>query len=61
VSLSDQEGLLGVPNLKRALDGLEKKMLEDALKQHPTELSAARSLGIHTTTLWRKASKHGLK
>ncbi|WP_020678127.1 sigma 54-interacting transcriptional regulator [Geopsychrobacter electrodiphilus] len=54
-------GLDGVQNLKGALEALEKKMIENALKLHPTELAAAKSLGIHTTTLWRKASKHSLK
>jgi transcriptional regulator with PAS, ATPase and Fis domain len=47
--------------LKDALECLEKQMIKDALKCHPTEASAARALGIHTTTLWRKATRHGLK
>lgn len=47
--------------LKDALECLEKQMIEDALKSHPTEASAAQALGIHTTTLWRKATRHGLK
>jgi transcriptional regulator with PAS, ATPase and Fis domain len=47
--------------LKDALECLERQMIEDALKCHPTEASAARALGIHTTTLWRKATRHGLK
>ncbi len=47
--------------LKEALETLEKQMIQDALKHHPTEMSAAKSLGIHVTTLWRKASRYGLK
>ncbi|AMV71917.1 sigma 54-interacting transcriptional regulator [Desulfuromonas carbonis] len=52
----------GLPlSLKDALDRLEKQMIQEALKNAPTEMAAARALDIHTTTLWRKASKHGLK
>ena len=48
-------------SLKDAQEKLEKQMIEAALRNHPTEKSAARALGIHTTTLWRKAGKYGLK
>lgn len=47
--------------LKEALESLEKQMIQDSLHKHPTEVEAAKSLGIHTTTLWRKASKYHLK
>jgi len=51
----------GCESLKGALEGLERQLIVDALERHPTEASAAKSLGVHTTTLWRKASKYGLK
>lgn len=47
--------------LKEALESLEKQIVQDALNHHPTEIAAARALGIHATTLWRKASKYGIK
>jgi transcriptional regulator with PAS, ATPase and Fis domain len=43
------------------MEGLEKKMIEDALRCQPTEALAAKSLGIHATTLWRKANRYGIK
>jgi PAS domain S-box-containing protein len=52
---------VGSQELKRALEGLEKKMIEDALRCQPTEALAAKSLGIHATTLWRKANRYGIK
>jgi len=58
---SNQGGSKGTLNLKKSLECLEKQMIEDALEHHPTEISAARALGIHATTLWRKASKYGIK
>lgn len=56
-STSEKKGL----QLKEALEALEKQMVMEALNEHDTERAAAESLGIHTTTLWRKASKHGIK
>jgi len=47
--------------LKDALDALEKQMILEALDEHDTEKAAAESLGIHTTTLWRKAKEYGIK
>jgi transcriptional regulator with PAS, ATPase and Fis domain len=47
--------------LKEAVEKLEGEMIQRALEHHPTEIAAARSLGIHATTLWRKASKYGIK
>lgn len=47
--------------MKEALEVMEKQMVRAALERHPTEMSAARSLGIHVTTLWRKARRYGLK
>jgi PAS domain S-box-containing protein len=52
---------LGGLSLKGAVESLERQMISDALKQHPTELSAAKALGVHVTTLWRKATRYGLK
>ena len=48
-------------NLRDALESLEKKMVQDAIKGHETEVLAAKALDIHVTTLWRKAVKYGLK
>jgi PAS domain S-box-containing protein len=59
--LSTQDGVRGSLNLKEALECLEKQMIQNALDHHPTELSAARALGIHATTLWRKTNKYGIK
>lgn len=61
VPLSDPKTPRLSLDLKGALERLEREMIQDALNQYPTEISAARSLGIHATTLWRKASKYGLK
>ncbi len=61
VSLSTQDGPKGPLYLKDALETLEKQMIQNALKHHSTEISAAKALGIHTTTLWRKATKYGVK
>jgi transcriptional regulator with PAS, ATPase and Fis domain len=60
-SLADPCESIETPFLKDALENLEKKMIEDALKCQPTERLAASALGIHATTLWRKASKYGIK
>jgi len=49
------------PLLRESLDALEKRMLQDALKQHGSDALAAQSLGVHQTTLWRKLVKHGLR
>ena len=59
--LSTQDGVRGSLNLKEALECLEKQMIQNALDHHPTELSAARALGIHATTLWRKTNKYDIK
>jgi len=56
-----QDDLRGSLNLKEALECVEKQMIQDAIKYYPTEVAAARALGIHATTLWRKASKYGIK
>jgi PAS domain S-box-containing protein len=48
-------------NLRDALESFEKKMVQDAIKGHETEVLAAKALDIHVTTLWRKAVKYGLK
>jgi len=56
-----QHGFRGTLNLKEALECVEKQMIRDALKHYPTEIAAARALGIHATTLWRKSGKYGIK
>jgi PAS domain S-box-containing protein len=55
------EGGVRPVSLKGAIEDLERQLIQDALEVHPTEAAAARSLGIHTTTLWRKATKYGIK
>ena len=61
VHLTTRDGSENSLNLKEALECLEKQMIQDALEHYPTEVSAARALGIHATTLWRKTSKYGIK
>jgi transcriptional regulator with PAS, ATPase and Fis domain len=60
-SSADSCALIGSQELKRALESLEKKMIEDALRCQPTEAMAAKALGIHATTLWRKVNRYGIK
>ncbi len=43
--------------LKITLDEIEKSLIEDALNEHDSIFKAAQSLGIHTTTLWRKMAR----
>jgi len=59
--LTTQHGSQGSSNLREALECLEKRMIQDALEHHPTEISAAEALGIHPTTLWRKTGKYDLR
>jgi len=51
----------GGSSLKCAVEGLEARIIGDALKRHETEASVAQSLGIHPTTLWRKIVKYRLR
>ena len=60
-SPSSREGRRLQLPLKDSLESYEKQLIQDALSAHATEAAAAEALGIHTTTLWRKASKYGLK
>jgi len=60
-ALPGANGSIHSLNLKEALEDLEKNMIQEALKRHPTEAQAAQALGVHGTTLWRKASKYGIK
>jgi PAS domain S-box-containing protein len=46
--------------LGKAMDQFEGRVIVRALVRHKTLLKAARSLGIHPTTLWRKMTKFGI-
>lgn len=46
--------------LKEAVERLEAQMIVGALQRHGAVARAAQALGIHPTTLWRKAAKLGL-
>ncbi len=59
--VSDQYASRLSLGLKEAVEKLEGEMIQSALDHHPTEIAAASSLGIHATTLWRKANKYGIK
>lgn len=48
-------------SLQEAVEEIEKKLISDALREHKTEYMAAKRLGIHTTTLWRKTKKYRIK
>lgn len=64
IGRANASGSAGGPtseSLKDALEHLEEQMIRTALENYPTEVAAAKALGIHTTTLWRKASRYGLK
>ncbi|MFH0822153.1 MAG: sigma 54-interacting transcriptional regulator [Pseudomonadota bacterium] len=47
-------------SLKEALQAVEGKIIEEALRGHAGLKEAARALGIHPATLWRKTVKYGL-
>ncbi len=50
----------GRSTLKDMVQGFEKRCLEQALAQHENMQAAARHLGMHPTTLWRKLTQHNL-
>jgi PAS domain S-box-containing protein len=52
--------LEGGENLKAAVGLFEARLIAGALRRHDTVLEAARALGVHPTTLWRKISRYGL-
>jgi PAS domain S-box-containing protein len=43
--------------LKTAMEHFESRLIQEALHRHHTLEQAAKSLGIHTTTLWRKLKR----
>lgn len=53
--------LRGGLNIKQAVQELEIQMIRSALSRYKTVGEAAQALGVHTSTLWRKMTKHGLR
>ncbi len=51
-----EEGL----TLKAAMRNYEARVISAALNRHTTLSGAAKSLGLHPTTLWRKMRAHGV-
>ncbi len=51
-----EEGL----SLKTAVESLERGMITGALRHYKSLSMAARALGVHPTTLWRKMTRHGI-
>ena len=47
-------------SLNTAVHALEERMIGGALRRHGTLAEAARALGVHPTTLWRKMTRHGI-
>jgi PAS domain S-box-containing protein len=47
-------------SLKAAVESLERGMISGALRHHKSLSLAARALGVHPTTLWRKMTRHGI-
>jgi len=48
-------------NQRQLIDNFEKKLIEETLKQHGGNLQrAAKALGIHRSTLWRKMKKNNI-
>lgn len=45
-------------SLKAAVENLERGMIAGALRHHKSLAVAARALGVHPTTLWRKMIRH---
>ncbi|MCF8117644.1 MAG: sigma 54-interacting transcriptional regulator [Desulfarculaceae bacterium] len=47
--------------LKQAVEASEASIIQGALETHQTLTQAAKALGVHPTTLWRKMVKYGLR
>jgi PAS domain S-box-containing protein len=56
-----EQFLAGGMSLREAADRLEAQMIKSALARYDTLGEAARALGVHASTLWRKMVKHGLR
>ncbi len=59
-SASAIQDLLEVGNLKQAVEALEERIIVGSLRRCGGVLAAARSLGVHPTTLWRKMVRYGI-
>ncbi len=55
-----EEGMLESMSLKEALEKVEKKMIENALKTYGSTYKAAKALGTSQPTLFRKAKYYNL-
>jgi len=54
--------LLGIPQVSTlSLEEMEKTMIKQALMRYPNKKDAAQSLGIDSSTLWRKIKKYNLE
>ncbi|MGQ9842994.1 MAG: sigma-54 interaction domain-containing protein [Spirochaetota bacterium] len=54
--------LLGIPHVSTlSLDEMEKTMIKQALIRYSNKKEAAKSLGIDSSTLWRKIKKYNLQ
>ena len=47
--------------LRQAVEASEASIIQGALESHQTLSQAAKALGVHPTTLWRKMVKYGLR
>ncbi|MBI4964066.1 MAG: sigma 54-interacting transcriptional regulator [Desulfomonile tiedjei] len=54
------QDLMEVGSLKDAVEALEERMIAGALKRCGGVMLAARALGVHPTTLWRKMVRYGM-
>lgn len=72
ITLADLPGELKLPapagqtllgpgqGLKEAVAALEAQVIQGALERHQHMSQVARTLGVHSSTLWRKMVKYGL-
>lgn len=58
---ADRYNTDGPQDLRSAVEGLEARLIREAIKRHETEAQAAQALGVHPTTLWRKIVKYRLR